>query len=37
VKEGEDNPNAEWQNRLSVQDATGEWVCLDCPKDEKDN
>ncbi len=37
VKEGEENPNAEWQNRLSVQDVTGEWVCLDCPKDEKDN
>ncbi|MBP6989342.1 PBP1A family penicillin-binding protein [Candidatus Shapirobacteria bacterium] len=37
VKEGEENPNAEWQNRPSVQDITGEWVCLDCPKDEKDN
>jgi penicillin-binding protein 1C len=37
VKEGEDNPNAEWQSRLSVQDVTGEWVCLDCPKDEENN
>ncbi len=37
VKEGEDNPNAEWQKRLSVQDVTGEWVCLDCPKNEGNN
>lgn len=37
VKEGENNPNAEWQNRLSVQDVSGEWVCLDCPKDEEIN
>jgi len=37
VKEGEDNPNAEWQNRASVQDITGKWVCLDCPKDENNN
>jgi len=37
VKEGEDNPNAEWQSRLSVQDVGGEWVCLDCSKDEKIN
>jgi 1A family penicillin-binding protein len=32
VKEGDNNPNAEWQSHMSVQDATGEWVCLDCPK-----
>ncbi|MFA5025125.1 MAG: PBP1A family penicillin-binding protein [Candidatus Shapirobacteria bacterium] len=37
IKEGEDNPNAEWQNRSSVQDITGKWICLDCPKDEKNN
>ena len=37
VKEGEDNPNAEWQSKLSVQDVGGEWICLDCPKDEKNN
>lgn len=37
VKEGEENPNAEWQNRLSVVDVTGEWVCLDCPKEEKND
>jgi membrane carboxypeptidase/penicillin-binding protein len=37
VKEGEDNPNAEWQSKQSVQDVTGEWVCLDCPKDEENN
>jgi len=37
VKEGEDNPNAEWQSRLSVQDITGQWVCLDCPKEENND
>jgi len=37
IKVGESNPNAEWQNRQSIQDVTGEWVCLDCPKDEKTN
>lgn len=37
VKEGEENPNAEWQNRASIQDVTGQWVCLDCPKDENNN
>ncbi|HWS49168.1 MAG TPA: transglycosylase domain-containing protein [Candidatus Methanoperedens sp.] len=37
VKDGEDNPNAEWQSRQSVVDATGQWVCLDCPKDENNH
>ncbi|KKQ30356.1 MAG: Penicillin-binding protein, 1A family [Candidatus Shapirobacteria bacterium GW2011_GWE1_38_10] len=37
VAEGEDNPNAEWQNKQSVVDITGKWVCLDCPKDESNN
>jgi len=37
VKEGENNPNAEWQERSSIQDVSGEWVCLDCPKDETNN
>lgn len=37
VKEGENNPNAEWQERISIQDVSGEWVCLDCPKDETNN
>lgn len=37
VKDGENNPNAEWQNRQSVMDITGKWVCLDCPKDENNN
>lgn len=37
VKEGDNNPNAEWQVRQSVLDVTGQWVCLDCPKDEKTN
>jgi len=37
VKEGEDNPNAEWQVHQSVQDVTGQWYCLDCPKDEISN
>jgi membrane peptidoglycan carboxypeptidase len=37
VKESDNNPNAEMQNRASVQDITGQWVCLDCPKDESNN
>jgi penicillin-binding protein 1C len=37
VKESDNNPNAEWQNRASIQDITGQWVCLDCPKDEGNN
>ena len=37
IKESDNNPNAEWQNRASVQDITGQWVCLDCPKDESNN
>jgi len=32
VKKGEDNPNAEWQEHASVIDASGQWVCLDCPQ-----
>ena len=32
IKEGENNPNAEWQEHAAVEDVTGEWVCLDCPK-----
>lgn len=31
IKEGEDNPNAEWQDHASVIDASGQWMCLDCP------
>jgi len=31
VKEGENNPNAEWQDHASLIDASGQWVCLDCP------
>lgn len=31
IKEGEDNPNAEWQDHASLIDASGQWVCLDCP------
>jgi 1A family penicillin-binding protein len=37
VKEGDNNPNAEWQNRPSVLDITGQWICLDCPKNENNN
>jgi len=36
IKEGEDNPNGEWQNHLSIQDVTGEWICLDCPKNDEE-
>ncbi len=32
IKEGENNPNAEWQEHAAVREATGEWICLDCPK-----
>lgn len=32
VKEGENNPNAEWQYHASLVDASGQWVCLDCPQ-----
>ncbi len=31
VKEGDNNPNAEWQDHASIVDASGQWVCLDCP------
>lgn len=31
VKEGENAPNAEWQEHTSIMDASGQWVCLDCP------
>ena len=36
IKEGEDNPNGEWQSHLSIQDVTGEWICLDCPKNDEE-
>lgn len=32
IKEGENNPNAEWQEHAAVWDVAGEWICLDCPK-----
>jgi len=32
IKILENNPNVEWQERLSVQEASGDWICLDCPK-----
>ena len=35
VKEGEDIPNAEWQERMVVEDAGGYLICLDCPVVEK--
>lgn len=35
IKEGEDNPNGEWQSHVAVQDVTGEWICLDCPKNDE--
>ncbi|MFA7301517.1 MAG: transglycosylase domain-containing protein [Candidatus Shapirobacteria bacterium] len=31
IKEGENNPNAEWQEHASIFDIYGQWVCLDCP------
>lgn len=31
VKPGENLPNVEWQQHSSIQDISGEWVCLDCP------
>lgn len=31
VQEGEDIPNAEWQEHTLVKDVTGAMVCLDCP------
>jgi membrane carboxypeptidase/penicillin-binding protein len=34
VYEGEDNPNAEWQEHLVVKEITGQMVCLDCPQRE---
>ncbi|MFA6007239.1 MAG: PBP1A family penicillin-binding protein [Candidatus Shapirobacteria bacterium] len=34
---GESNPNAEWQSHPSVQDISGVWYCLDCPKNESNN
>jgi len=30
INEGENNPNAEWQEHLAVKDVSGVWVCLDC-------
>ncbi|MBU1088676.1 transglycosylase domain-containing protein, partial [Patescibacteria group bacterium] len=35
VKEGEDIPNAEWQERTVIEDAGGYFICLDCPVVEK--
>ena len=29
--EGEEAPNAEWQEHTVVTDATGVKICLDCP------
>lgn len=37
VNVGDSNPNAEWQTHPSVQDISGAWYCLDCPKDESSN
>lgn len=37
VNVGDSNPNAEWQTHPSVQDISGAWYCLDCPKDETNN
>lgn len=31
VLEGEDKPNAEWQEHTVIKDVTGVMVCLDCP------
>ena len=31
VAEGEDKPNAEWQEHMVVKDISGVTVCLDCP------
>lgn len=31
VAEGEDKPNAEWQEHMVVKDVSGVMVCLDCP------
>ncbi len=32
IKEGENNPNAEWQEKQILVDASGATVCLDCSK-----
>lgn len=32
IKEGDNNPNAEWQDHASLIDAFGQIVCLDCPE-----
>ena len=32
IKEGDNNPNAEWQDHASLVDAFGQIVCLDCPE-----
>jgi membrane peptidoglycan carboxypeptidase len=31
VKEGEVKTNVEWQEHQAIRDASGVWVCLDCP------
>ncbi len=33
VKEGETKTNVEWQEKMSVKDISGEWVCLECPRE----
>jgi len=37
VLKGEVLPNVEWQEHLAVQDATGAWICLDCPPKSEDD
>lgn len=31
VAEGENKTNVEWQEHTTIKDASGAWVCLDCP------
>lgn len=31
VAPGDNKPNTEWREHQVVEDAAGEWVCLDCP------
>jgi 1A family penicillin-binding protein len=37
VGTGVSDSNAEWQSHQSIQDVSGAWYCLDCPKDESNN
>ncbi len=32
VSQSENKPNVEWQEHQTVRDASGVWVCLDCPQ-----